>query len=90
MGRVQVGAADAPVGREVLHRVALEVSLHGDQAAAELQAERTLVRRCPSVGPQVFDHGRVVSRALTTESTFKGFLSLRRRDDTVSRGRKVI
>lgn len=54
---VQVGAVDAPVGREVLHRVTLDVPLHGDQAVAELQAHRALVGRGPAVSPQVLDHG---------------------------------
>lgn len=57
VGDVQVGAVDAPVGGEVLHCVALDVSLHGDQAAAKLQAHRALVWRGPAVSPQVLDHG---------------------------------
>lgn len=60
VGDVQVGAVDAPVRGEVLHCVALDVSLHGDQAAAELQAHCALVWRGPAVSPQVLDHGRVV------------------------------
>lgn len=75
---VQVGAVDVPIGREVLSCVALDVSLHSDQAIAELQAHCALVGRGPAVGPQVLDHGRVVSWALTTETTLKGFLSLKR------------
>ena len=53
------------------------MSLHGDQAVAELQAQRALVRRCPAVSPQVLDHGRVVPGALTTETTLEGFLSFK-------------
>lgn len=74
MGDVQVGAADAPVGREVLHCVGFDVSLHGHQAAAELQANRALVGRRAAVSPQVLDHGRIVPRALATEATLEGFL----------------
>lgn len=57
VGCVQVGAVDAPVRREVLHCVALDVSLHGNQAAAEFQADCTLIGRSPTMSPQVFDHG---------------------------------
>lgn len=52
---------DGPVRGEVLHCVALDVSLHGDQAVAELHAHGALVRGGPAVSPQVLDHGRVVS-----------------------------
>lgn len=41
--------------------MALDVSLHGDQAAAELQAHGALVGRGAAVSPQVLDHGRVVT-----------------------------
>lgn len=54
---IQVGAVDAPVRWEVLHCMALDVSLHGDQAATVLQAHRALVWSGPSVSPQVLDHG---------------------------------
>lgn len=57
MGGVQVGAVDAPVRGEVLHCVTFDVSLHGHQAAAELPAHVALIRCCPAVSPQVFDHG---------------------------------
>lgn len=58
---VQVGVTDAPAGGEILLVVVLHVSLHGDQAAAELTAHVALVGRSPAVGPQVLDHGRVVT-----------------------------
>lgn len=74
VGGVQVGAVDAPVRGEVLRCVALDVSLHGDQAAAELQAHGALVGRGAAVSSQVLDHGRVVPRALTTEATLEGLL----------------
>lgn len=86
VGDVQVGVVDAPVRGEVLHSVALDVPLHGDQAAAELQAHGALVGCCASMGPEVFDHGRVVPWALTTEATLKRFLSLKQRQCT---GRKT-
>lgn len=57
MGDVQVGAANAPVGGELLQGVALDVPLHGDQAAAELQTHGALVGCGPAVRPQVLDHG---------------------------------
>lgn len=57
MGGVQVGAANAPVGGKVLHGVALDVPLHGDQAAAELQTHGALIGCSPSMCPQVLDHG---------------------------------
>lgn len=60
VGDVQVGLVDAPVRGEVLHGMALDVSLHGDQAAAELQTHGALVGCSPTMGPQVLDHGRVV------------------------------
>lgn len=81
VGGVQVGAVDAPVRGEVLRCVALDVSLHGDQAAAELQAHGALVGRGAAVSSQVLDHGRVVPRALTTEATLEGLLPLRPRED---------
>lgn len=55
--------------------VALDVSLHGDQAAAELQADGALVGRGAAVSPQVLDHGRVVTRPLAAQATLKGFLT---------------
>ena len=57
VGGVQVSAVDVPVRGEVLHCVALDMSVHGDQAAAELQAHRALVGRSPAVSSQVLDHG---------------------------------
>lgn len=89
MGDVQVGVVDAPVRGKVLQRVALDVPLHGNQAAAELQADGALVRRGPSMGPQVLDHGRIVSRALTTEAALKWFLSLRHRKTDI-KGNRVL
>lgn len=41
--------------------MALDVSLHGDQAAAELPAHGALVGGGAAVSPQVLDHGRVVT-----------------------------
>ncbi|TNN68315.1 hypothetical protein EYF80_021498 [Liparis tanakae] len=55
-----VGAVDAPIGREVLSCVALDVSLHSHQAVAELQAHCALVGRGPAVGPQVPRHARLL------------------------------
>lgn len=75
---VQVGAVDAPAGGEVLLRVALDVPLHGHQAAAELQAHGALVGRGAAVSPQVLDHGRVVTWPLATKATLEGFLTCRR------------
>lgn len=57
---VQVGVANAPAWGEVLHLVVLNVPLHGDQAAAELQAYCAPVGRRPIVSAEVLDHGRVV------------------------------
>lgn len=57
---VQVGAGDAPAGGEILHGVVLDVPLHGDQAAAVLQAQGAAVGRRPVVSAEVLDHGRVV------------------------------
>lgn len=70
---VQVGAVDAPVWWEVLHRVVLDVSLHGHQAAAVLPADGALVRRSSTVGPQVLDHSWVVPWTLTTEAALERF-----------------
>lgn len=86
VGDVQVGAADAPVGGEVLHCVALDVSLHGDQAAAELQAHRALVWRGPAVSPQVLDHGWVVPWALTTEATLEWLFTLMQSEERAGSG----
>lgn len=82
---VQVGVVDAPVGREVLLCVALYVPLHGNQAAAELQAYRALVGWSPAMGAKVLDHGGVVPGALTTETTLEGFLSSKRRERVCTR-----
>lgn len=57
---VQVGVANAPAWGEVLHCVIPNVPLHGDQAAAELQAHCAPVWRGPIVSAEVLDHGRVV------------------------------
>lgn len=57
VGDVQVGAVDAPVGGEILNRVALDVSLHAGQAAAEFRAHGAPVRSRAAVSPQVLDHG---------------------------------
>lgn len=80
---VQVGVADVPARGEVLLFVVLYVSLHGDQAAAELTAHVALVGRGPAVGPQVLDHGRVVTRSLATQTTLEGFLTFRCRGEGV-------
>lgn len=82
---VQVGVANVPAWREVLHRVALYVLLHGDQAAAKLQAYRAPVGRGPIVSTEVLDHGRVVPRTLTTEATLEGFLSWKSREQSVQK-----
>lgn len=57
VGAVQVRAVNAPVGGEVLGCVTFDVSLHGDQAAAELQAHRAPVGSSAAMCPQVLDHG---------------------------------
>lgn len=75
MGGVQVGAADAPVGWEVLDGVGFQVLLHGGQAGAVLQADGALVRRGASVGAQVLDHGRVVPRTLAAQATLERLLA---------------
>lgn len=77
---VQVGVANAPAWGEVLHRMGLNVPLHGDQAAAELQAYGAPVGRGPVVSAKVLDHGRVVPRTLTAEATLEGFLSWKSRE----------
>ena len=85
---VQVGAVDAPVRGEVLHCVDFDVSLHGDQAAAELQAHSALVGSGPAMRPQVLDHGWVVPWALTTETTLEGFLPLKQRQESGGQSRE--
>lgn len=86
---VQVGTVDAPAWREILHCMVLNVSLHGDQAVAELHAHCALVGWGPTVSPQVLNHGRVVPWALVTDATLKGFLSLKQREGTEGAGRKT-
>ena len=80
MWDVHVRAVDGPAWGEILLRVILDVSLHGHQAAAELQAYGALVGQGPTMSPQVLDHGWVVPRALTTEATLKRFLPLMQRE----------
>ncbi len=58
---VQVRAAQAPVGREVLRGVILQVFLHGCQAATELQTQGALVRSGTAVSTQMLDHSRIVT-----------------------------
>lgn len=87
---VQVGTVDAPAWREILHCMVLDVSLHCNQAVAELQAHCALVGWGPTVSPQVLNHGRVVPWALVTDATLKGFLSLKQREEgTAGAGRKT-
>lgn len=87
---VQVGTVDAPAWREILHCMVLDVSLHGDQAVAELQAHCALVGWGPTVSPQVLNHGRVVPWALVTDATLKGFLPLKQREEgTAGAGSKT-
>lgn len=89
---VQVGAADVPAGGEILHRVVLHVPLHGDQAAAELQAHRAPVGRRPVVSAEVLDHGRVVPRTLAAEAALERLLSWKRGQESVQkagRGRQT-
>lgn len=68
-----------------MRRMVLNVPLHGDQVAAELQAHRALVGSCPIVSAEVLDHGRVVPRTLTAETTLKGFLSWKGREQSVQK-----
>lgn len=75
VAQVQIGLLDPPVWRDVLWLVALHVLLHGGQAGAILQADGALVGRSAVVGAQMFDHGRVVPRALVTQLALERLLT---------------
>lgn len=55
--------------------MALHVLLHGGEAGAVLQADGALVWGSTVVGPKVFDHGRIIPRALVAQLALKGLLT---------------
>lgn len=75
VAQVQIGLLDPPIWRDVLWLVTLHVLLHGGQAGAILQADGALVGRGAVVGAQMFDHGRVVPRALVTQLALERLLT---------------
>lgn len=79
IAKVQVGFLYPPVGGDLLRLVALHVFLHGGQAGAVFQADGALVRGSAVVGPEVLDHGGVVSGPLVAQLALKGLLACRER-----------
>lgn len=75
IAKVQVGFLYPPVGGDLLRLVALHVFLHGGQAGAVFQADGALVRGSAVVGPEVLDHGGVVSGPLVAQLALKGLLA---------------
>lgn len=78
---VQVCAVQAPVRREVLRGVILQVFLHGCQAATKLQTQGALVRCGAAMSAQVLDHSRIVTRTLAAQPTLKRFFTWRRDEE---------
>lgn len=78
---VQVCAVQAPVRREVLRGVILQVFLHGCQAATKLQTQGALVGCGAAVSAQVLDHGRIVTRTLAAQPTLKRFFTWKRDEE---------
>lgn len=57
--------------------MALHVLLHGGEAGAVFQADGALVRRGSVVGPEMLDHGGVISGPLVAEFALKRLLACR-------------
>lgn len=75
VAQVEIGLLYPPVGWDLLRLVALHVLLHGGKAGAVFQADGALVRRGSVVGPEMLDHGGVISRPLVAEFALKGLLA---------------
>lgn len=75
IAQVQIGLLYPPVGGDLFRLVAFHVLLHGRKTWAVLQADRALIWGGSVVGPEVLDHGRVVSGPLVAELALKGFLT---------------
>lgn len=77
IAKVEIGLLYPPVSGDLLWFVALHVFLHGRQAGAVLQADSALVGGSAIVGPEMFDHGRVISGPLVTQLAFKRLFTCR-------------
>lgn len=77
VAQVEIGLLYPPVGGDLLGLVALHVFLHGGEAGAVLQADSALVGGSAVVGPEMFDHGRVISGPLVTQLALERFLTCR-------------